>query len=223
MRLSRIHRTLLVVAAASLGRASSAAAQTATASRALLAPDRAALAVAAPDSFSVVFTTSRGEVEVLVHREWAPLGADRLHYLATNGFFTGARFFRVRPPFVVQFGLSGNPAVDAAFEAVPLKDEPVRTPNFIGTLVFANAGPDTRASQMFFNLSDNLQLDARGFAPVGQIVRGLDVVMQLYSGYGEIAPSGAGPDQMMIMRDGNAYLRTNFPALDSIVVANVKR
>lgn len=183
---------------------------------ALLTPDSAALAAPAPDSFTVVLTTSKGEVEIRVRRAWAPLGADRLHYLALNGFFGGARFFRVLPTFIAQFGLSGVPAVDSAFDRLPIADDPVRTQNRRGTLVFATAGPNTRTTQLFVNLADNAQLDALGFAPIGEVVRGMDVVAQLYAGYGEGVPYGPGPDQRRIGAAGNRYLRTAFPLLDSI-------
>ena len=190
---------------------------------ALVAPDKLALSAAAPDSFTVVFATSQGAVEILVRRAWAPIGADRLHYLVSNGFFSGARFFRVLPGFVAQFGLSGIPVVDDAFDKLTLADDPVKTKNRKGTLVFATAGPNTRTTQLFINLADNAQLDQMGFAPLGEVVRGLDLVEKLYAGYGEGAPMGAGPDQGKLKSDGNAYLRERFAKLDSIASATIKR
>lgn len=190
---------------------------------ALLSPDPTALAAPAPDSFTVLLTTSRGEVEIRIQRAWAPRGADRMYYLVQNGFFTGARFFRVLPGFISQFGLSGDPAVDATFERLPLADDPVRTGNRRGSVVFATAGPTSRTTQLFVNLADNAQLDGMGFAPIGEVVRGLDVVERLHAGYGEGAPDGSGPDQGRIMREGNRYLRSAFPLLDSIVMGVVRR
>ena len=195
-----------------------------TASPALTAPDPQQLAAAAPDSFAVVIATSKGEVEVMVYRAWAPKGADRFHYLAANGFFNGARFFRVLPGFVAQFGLSGNPVVNDVFDKFPLNDDLVKAKNEKGTLVFATAGPNTRTTQLFINLADNTKsLDAMGFAPFGRVVRGMDVVEKFYAGYGEGAPMGAGPDQGRIKTDGNGYLRSAFPELDSIATAVVKK
>jgi peptidyl-prolyl cis-trans isomerase A (cyclophilin A) len=54
------------------------------------------------------------------------------------------------------------------------------------------------------------------------VVSGMDVVMKLYSGYGEGAPRGAGPEQGRLQREGNRYLNTYFPQLDSIVTARIK-
>lgn len=188
-------------------------------SAALTKPDSAALSAPSPDKYTVVFTTSKGDVEVAVERALAPLGADRLYYMANNGFFTGARFFRVVPGFMAQFGLSGIPEVDAAFDKFPLKDDPRKMSNSKGTLAFATAGPNTRTTQMFINLVDNgPQLDHQGFAPVGKVAVGMDVVEKLLSGYGETSNV-----QDMIMSKGNQYLSTHFPELDSIVTAKVKQ
>ena len=60
----------------------------------------------APDSFRVDFETSRGKSSVDVLRSWAPKGADRFYDLVQDHFFDGAKFFRVVPGFVVQFGLN---------------------------------------------------------------------------------------------------------------------
>lgn len=184
---------------------------------ALLKPDPTALAAAAPDSFTVIFHTSKGEIEVLLRREWSPRGVDRVHYLAQNGFFDNARFFRVVPEFIVQFGLSGRTDVDDAFRDLPIADDPVKVTNRRGTLVFATSGPNTRTTQLFINLADNAMLDMQGFSPMGEVVRGMDVVDALNAEYGEM------PIQTFIENDGNDYLRTQFPALDSITGVTVKQ
>ncbi|MEP6781087.1 MAG: peptidylprolyl isomerase, partial [Gemmatimonadaceae bacterium] len=151
-------------------------------------------------------------------RSLSPHGADRLHYLVVNDFFTGARFFRVVRGFAAQFGLSGIPAVDKSFDIRPIPDDRRKITNAKGTLVFAAHGPNSRSTQLFINTVDNGQrLDAQGFAPVGRVVRGMDVVEQLESGYGETSNT-----QGRIMVRGNDYLRVAFPELDSIVRATVK-
>src|SRR3954453_3226480 len=58
----------------------------------------------APATFKAKFTTSKGDFTILVHREWAPIGADRFYNLVKVGYFDEARFFRVVPGFMVQFG-----------------------------------------------------------------------------------------------------------------------
>src|SRR5688572_11514973 len=80
----------------------------------------------APATYKASFDTTKGAFVVEVHRDWAPLAADRFYNLVKNGFFDEARFFRVVPNFMVQFGMNGNPAVTAAWKSVPMKDEPTK-------------------------------------------------------------------------------------------------
>src|SRR5690349_915517 len=77
---------------------------------ALLRP--ANLKETAPATFKADFQLGNGGHFVIeVHRDWAPLGADRFYNLVKNGFYDGVRFTRVVPDFMVQFGINGNPAV----------------------------------------------------------------------------------------------------------------
>jgi peptidyl-prolyl cis-trans isomerase A (cyclophilin A) len=173
----------------------------------------------APATFKAKFTTTKGDFVVEVTRAWAPLGADRFYNLVKNHFFDGAAFFRVLPGFVAQFGLSANPQVSRVWASATIKDDPVTQSNRQGFLTFATAGPNTRTTQLFINLADNQNLDGMGFAPFGKVTEGMEVVQQFYSGYGEGAPSGNGPNQSRITNEGKAYLDKNFPLLDSIKTA----
>ena len=83
-------------------------------------------------------------------------------------------------------------------------------------------GPDARTTQLFINLGDNSRLDREGFAPVGRVVEGMDVVDSLYAGYGEDAGGGMrGGKQGRIFEGGNAYLDREFPKLDKLLRATV--
>jgi peptidyl-prolyl cis-trans isomerase A (cyclophilin A) len=204
--------------------APSAAAPAPTGPAALLTPDPAKLAAPAPDSFTVQFITSKGAFDVKVHRDWAPHGADRIYYLASNGFFDGVRFFRVLDGFMAQFGVNGNPAVDNAWRDRNIPDDPVKKGNKRGILTFAQTNaPNTRGTQLFINYKDNAFLDKSRFAGVGEVVKGMPVVDSLYKGYGEAAPEGRGPDQTRIGAQGNKYLAKDFPLLDSIVTTKVAK
>ena len=187
----------------------------------LLEPESDAFRAIPPDTFRILLTTSVGEAEIEVIRAWAPLGAYRLYNLARNGFFDGNRFFRVLPGFIAQFGVHGVPAVQAAWNAQNLPDDPVRQSNLKGTLVFAKAGPDTRTTQLFVNYLDNPQLDKLGFAPVGRVVRGMSNLIRLYSEYGETAPDGNGPRYECMLEGGEAYLERGFSRLDRIETARI--
>ena len=78
-----------------------------------------------------------------------------------------------------------------------------------------------KVPQLFINLVDNSRLDGMGFAPIGEVVEGMDVVEKLYTGYGEGPPGGHGPAQDRIQVEGNAYLEREFPRLDYIKKATV--
>jgi peptidyl-prolyl cis-trans isomerase A (cyclophilin A) len=188
---------------------------------ALLNP--AALNEQAPATYKVRFDTSKGSFVVEVHRDWAPFGADRFYNLVKNGFYDNARFFRVISGFMVQFGINGDPQVSAKWRQAKIQDDPVRASNHAGYITFATAGPNTRTTQVFINYADNRALDGQGFAPFGQVTSGMSVVKELYSGYGEGAPQGDGPEQGRIQSEGNKYLISAFPKLDYIKKATVEQ
>ncbi len=177
----------------------------------------------APDLYRVNLDTSKGPVVVEIHRDWAPRGADHFYELVKTGFFDGDRFFRYVRNFIVQFGINGDPKVNRIWTNANLPDDPVKWSNIKGTVTYATAGPNTRATQLFINLRDNSSLDKQGFAPIGKVVSGMDVVDRLYSGYGEMAAMGGnGPDPTVIEAQGNEYLINKFPRLDYIKKATIE-
>jgi len=183
---------------------------------ALLKP--AALHAKAPATFGVEFTTTAGTFVVTVHRAWAPRGADRFYNLVRAGFFAGDEFFRVVKGFVVQFGISGFPQVSKAWQSANIPDDPVKASNTVGTITYADAGPNTRTTQVFINLGNNASnLDGQGFAPFGKVTSGMKLVEKLYGGYGEAVTNLQG----QIASQGNAFLKKHFPKLDSVIRARV--
>jgi peptidyl-prolyl cis-trans isomerase A (cyclophilin A) len=170
----------------------------------------------APDHFKVQFDTSQGPFVIEANRADAPIGVDRLYALVTSGFFEQARFFRVVPGFVVQFGIPANPAASKRFP--PMKDDPYLKDhrNWRATLTYARATtPNSRDTQLFINLDDNKELDREQFPPVGTVLSGMRVIYRLFSDYGEL------PNQDEIHRRGNVYLLKEFPKLDYVVKATV--
>jgi len=170
----------------------------------------AALSEQSPPTFQVAFDTSKGRFVVDVHREWAPIGADRFYNLVKNGFFDEVRFFRVIGGQLAQFGMHGDPRVQDAWRDAAVQDDPVMHSNTRGTVSFASRGPNTRTTQLFINLTDNRAYDRLGFSPFAEVVTGIDVVDSLYAGYEER------PEQGLIDEEGNAYLTREFPNLDYI-------
>jgi peptidyl-prolyl cis-trans isomerase A (cyclophilin A) len=184
-------------------------------------PKAAAKVEKTPDVFHAVFDTSKGQVVVEVHRDWAPIGVDHFFNLIQTGFYDGVRFFRVTHSYV-QFGINGNSKTNALWSTAYLPDDPVKQSNVKGTLTFAHLGANNRTTQLFFNMKNNKDLDKQGFAPIGKVITGMDVVESLYSAYGDMAPRGQGPDPSKIEVQGNAYLDAKFPRLDYIKKATIQ-
>jgi cyclophilin family peptidyl-prolyl cis-trans isomerase len=172
----------------------------------------------APDSFLVAFETSRGDFVMELHREWSPMGVDRIHRLALDNFYAGARFYRVNPRYA-QFGYTGRPRLDSIWVGHALPDEPVLASNVRGTVSFARGGPGTRSVILFVNRSDNTDLDrlewrgVLGFPPVGRIRSGMEVVDALYADHGDDPLQWEDSTAAL----GNAFLDRRYPGLDSII------
>jgi peptidyl-prolyl cis-trans isomerase A (cyclophilin A) len=172
-----------------------------------------------PATFRARFATSQGPFVIEVHREWAPIAADRFYTLVKRGFYNDARFFRVLSGFMAQFGLNGDPKIQGQYALANLLDEPPKQSNLRGFVSFAKeSSPNTRYTMVFINYKDNSYLDADGFAPFGQVVSGMEVVEKLYSGYGRQNI----PDQRRIKTEGNAYLTAEYPKLDFIKTARIE-
>ena len=183
----------------------------------------AALNEKAPVIYKAKFDTSKGAFVIEVRREYAPNGADRFYNLVKSGFYDDNRFFRVISGFMVQFGINGDPKVSAPWQTARINDDPVKQSNKRGFITFATSGANSRTSQVFINFADNARLDQSGFSPFGQVTSGMNIVDALYSGYGEGAPNGRGPDQGKIQREGNAYLTKDFPNLDYVKKATIEK
>jgi peptidyl-prolyl cis-trans isomerase A (cyclophilin A) len=178
---------------------------------------------AAEETFRVKFETSAGNFVVEVHPEWAPRGAARFKELVEAKYYDECRFFRVIEGFMAQFGMNGDPEVNARWDKQEIKDDPVKQSNTRGRVTFATSGANSRTTQLFINYRDNGRLDGQGFSPFAEVVEGMEVVDKLYNEYGEGAPQGNGPSQGRIARSGNKYLMESFPKLDYIKTARIEQ
>jgi peptidyl-prolyl cis-trans isomerase A (cyclophilin A) len=189
----------------------------------LLNPDAAEWKERAPDLFRVRMVTTKGAIVIEVHRDWAPHGADRFFNLARNGYYDDTRFFRVIGERWAQFGINGDPAISSAWRNRTIPDDPRVVSNTAGTIAYAFAAVNGRATQVFINLRDNSAThDAGGFVPFGRVVEGMEHALALNAEYGETSGSGirAGK-QDWLFAEGNGYLDKAFPRLDRIVRAVV--
>ncbi len=186
------------------------------------APRKSKAAEPMPDMWRARVETTQGPFVIEVYKDWAPKGAERFWKLVTTGFFDDSRFYRVRPGFIVQFGIASDPTVNAMMNSSAVDDDPVKEKNVKGTVSFAQSGKNTRRTQVFVNLKNNPELDRTGFVPFGKVVEGMDVFEKLYAGYGEWSPPGHGPESSKMQTQGNAYLDARFPRLDKLKKAVVE-
>jgi peptidyl-prolyl cis-trans isomerase A (cyclophilin A) len=181
-------------------------------------PDTSILLLKAPDTFRAVIVTTKGDITIEAYRDWSPRGVDRLYQLITSGFYTDNCIFRVQPEYVVQFGISDNPAANRFWDKHPIADEPVVGHNLKGVISYARDGANTRTAQLFINTKDNFKLDTvdynglRGFPPIARIISGFEVVEAFNSQYG-FEPAN---HQDSVIVQGNAYWEKKFPGMDFI-------
>ena len=188
-----------------------------------VAKDEKKAPVHAPDVFKATMDTTKGPIVIEVHRDWAPRGADRFYELIGEKFYNGVKFHRVMRGFVAQFGVHKDPKIQELWRQMKMPDDPVTQKNIRGTVTFAARGPASRTTQAFINLRDNRLLDKDGFAPFGKVIEGMDVADKLAFLYGELAPSGAGPDPKRMETEGNVYLERFFSRLDAINTITIEK
>eukprot|EP01104_Vermistella_antarctica_P007084 TRINITY_DN1781_c0_g1_i5.p1 TRINITY_DN1781_c0_g1~~TRINITY_DN1781_c0_g1_i5.p1 ORF type:complete len:174 (+),score=52.45 TRINITY_DN1781_c0_g1_i5:186-707(+) len=164
--------------------------------------------------------TTKGNATIRVYTAWSPLGASRFNSLVDVGYFDENAFFRVMnnasTQFVAQWGINGDPTVSKEWNNREIENDPVVASNIAGTLTYAAAYKNNQAccrtTQLFVNYANNSQLDASGFSPFAEVQGdGMEVLNQIYTGYWQQ------PNQNLIYRIGNSYLKNNFPLLDYII------
>ena len=176
----------------------------------------------APDVCIVRLETTKGNVDIQVTREWAPLGADRFVNLVEQGYYDENRFFRIRPGYWVQFGINGDPKTAQAWRTKIFPDDPFKQSNVRGTVAFAFAVPNGRTTQIFFNMRDNSPThDKEPFTPFGRVIAGMEILDGLnkehLEGPGGIRAGGQDP----FFQGGNKWLDEKYPRLDAIKKALV--
>ena len=139
-----------------------------------------------PDGLYAEFTTPRGVIVTELFYQQAPLTVANFTGLAEGTlaardgkpYYTGLKWYRVVPGFVIQ---SGNPkAPEDGDTGYSFPDEfvPGRHLGEAGILAMANAGPDTNSGEFFLTLADCTRLNYL-HSVFGRVVRGLDVLPQI--------------------------------------------
>ena len=81
------------------------------------------------------------DIDIVVHPEWAPLGAERFKALVEANYFANCPLYRNIPGFIIQWGIPADPQMWKQYGEKKIKDDPVKVSNKIGTLSFATSGP----------------------------------------------------------------------------------
>ena len=81
---------------------------------------------AAPTEYTVRLETTKGNIVIAVHRDWAPNGADRFYELVESGYYDDAAVFRIRKGTWAQFGIAANPKVAQAWRTKMIPDDPFK-------------------------------------------------------------------------------------------------
>jgi len=124
---------------------------------------------------TAVFETSKGNFEVGLFTEKAPITTKNFIDLAGQGFYGGLIFHRVIDGFMIQ---GGDPSGDGTGgPEYGIKDEfhPDLKHDSEGILSMANAGPNTGGSQFFITLAPTPWLDGK-YTVFGKVTKGMDVV-----------------------------------------------
>ena len=177
----------------------------------------------APANFTVRFQTTKGDFDVAVFREWSPLAVDRFYQTVKHRYYNHTVFYRVVPNFVAQWG-NNDTTVFKLWEPYKIPDEQVIQSNKRGYMSYARSGKETRGSTLFINLKDNQRLDTviangvRGYPPFGKVIRGMEVVDSLYSGY-----AGSTMRKLDTLQKYPALFFQQFPKLDRIQKAFIVR
>ena len=170
----------------------------------------------APSRFITRFETTKGIFDVEIHREWSPLAADRFYQTIKHHYYNKSVFYRVVPSFVAQWG-NNDTAVLQSWKPFKLIDEPVIQSNLKGYMSYARSGKETRGSTLFINLKDNQRLDTviangvKGYPTFGKVIKGMEVVDSLYSGY-----EGRTMNKLDTLQKYPALFFKQFPNLDII-------
>ncbi|MFN8376562.1 MAG: peptidylprolyl isomerase [Anaerolineae bacterium] len=134
-------------------------------------------------SYTAHFKTSKGEFDIQLFADKAPITVNNFVFLARDGFYDGLKFHRVIADFMIQGGCplgtgTGGPGYKFNDEAsaLQLKHEGP------GILSMANAGANTNGSQFFITHVETAWLNGK-HAVFGKIKgSGMDVVNAIRQG-----------------------------------------
>ncbi|MBT3721387.1 peptidylprolyl isomerase A [archaeon] len=133
---------------------------------------------------TVVMQTNKGEIEIELYEDKAPISVENFLLYVESGFFEGTIFHRVIPGFMVQCG-GFTEGLDKKETREPIKNEADNgLKNEKYTLAMARTSEvDSATSQFFINTANNDFLDNGirdfGYAVFGKVVSGQGIVDEI--------------------------------------------
>jgi cyclophilin family peptidyl-prolyl cis-trans isomerase len=135
----------------------------------------------------IVLETAQGIIEFETYPEDAPKTVAHIVGLVKNGFYTGLRFHRVEPTFVVQIGdpqtrnmqLEGSWGRGGSGKPIGVAEITRKRRHVRGAVGVGHAGdPKTADSQFYIMLSNRPGLDGK-YTVFGRVLSGMDVAERL--------------------------------------------
>jgi len=135
----------------------------------------------------VVLETSKGNIEIELYADKAPVTVDNFLMYVNEHFYDGTVFHRVMDGFMIQGGGFTPEGVERYTRDPIFLESQNGLHNGIGYVAMARTGdPNSATSQFFINVADNSMLDYSGpenpgYAVFGKVVSGMDVVNTIKS------------------------------------------
>ena len=132
--------------------------------------------IGADQTVTATITTSCGDLVLTLDPAAAPATVNNFVFLAREGYYDGIVSHRIAPGFVLQIG--DPTAVGDGGPGYSFDDElPASTDEYVlGSVVMANAGPNTNGSQIFINLVDNSRSLDPLYSKFGELTAGQEVL-----------------------------------------------
>ena len=151
-------------------------------------PEPPAMSIDPAKIYLATFETEKGEFQVQLFADKAPLTVNNFVFLARQGYYDNTTFHRVLADFMAQGGDptgtgGGGPGYQFADEF-----HPDLAFDSEGILAMANAGPGTTGSQFFVTFAPTAWLNGK-HTIFGKVVQGMDVAKSL-----KLRDPGANPD-----------------------------
>jgi len=133
----------------------------------------------ADDLPRVLLKTNKGDIELELFENEAPLAVANFVSLVDKGYYDGLVFHRVLPGFMAQGGCPEGTGTGGPGYNIPCEcQKPEHRKHFIGSISMAHAGRDTGGSQFFLTFLPTEHLDGR-HTVFGRVINGFDVLPKL--------------------------------------------